>query len=1028
MANQLDFSKGWVQRAARHQYQEGELVDALNCLPTGQGAIESRLGSILVGSTSQADVHSLWTAYNAQGGQIRYQGAGTSLYRNFVQIVTGLPGGRISFATMRGFGEQETYTFFAGNHDLLRVKDNGVLTKWGLSPPTVTTLAGIGSGTGALNGQYAWKQIYVRKPAIAPSYGPWTYTTGLYTLFTPPTLLQLSTNNVNDGFVAGGPQPSGELVFNIITASVGASAYDYYYWGGQGWVPFTPTQVPNFAVLGVTRLSYDFPASNWVPVGGIYLILVRATTPPGTAAVANVVQPYDSVYAARSNASPTMLAGVSVSPGVSYNIGVANPFVPGLDFDPQVTHVAVYRTKGNDPAWTSGAGVNTLLYYFEGDVPVGSGTFRSYLDDDALGELLETDNDRPPVFTTVTEHQDRIFGAIGNRLYFSKRFFPEAFPPSNYVEVAHLGDPILRIEQYDGNLFLFTAGGIYLLLGNDETSYDPRRIQCPVGLGAIGSVARGERGIYFFGSDGNLWQIQGTSVAINISHETHYQFFHGITLYGVTPLSQAFRSGCAGCWANQRYYLTYPTGALTVPNAMLMLDEQTMTWWRDSRGYRALHYDRLHDDFYGGKTNGRVVLLEIGTTDDEVGGIACVVQTRDEDEGAPDQDKELVQLTVDSVTFGLPMTVETVQDYNDALPVPLGTVTTGGHVQTVLPTPAAGGPRAKAFGYKLTGTAPLTIYRLIPHNLVFPAVLRAWDSLPTNLGHPGLKIVSSELLDLELQSGVLTSRVYVDGVLVELQTVSTPGRSEAQVISYPRVGTIVQTFLACTGTFLLYGDPRYTWEPQPLTFRAWSTRATDLGYAGPKHLESLLLDLDVLSGVLTIETFVDSVLVETSIVTPIGRSLFQAITQPHDGTIFQWVLTCTGTFLLYEDSTIGWRRMPPPLYDDALLPTDMGTPLQKLGLAYYLDVELLSPGLLTTTFLTDGVVRHTLPYETVGRVRSQRHRLPASMRGRLFEVRRQSTALYRLWSGTEIELRPVGGRARQTFRLADQRSEERRGG
>lgn len=82
MPPHLSFEKGWRQRNARHLYQPGELVDAVNVVPDEYGALKTRLGHTLLGTTAQTDVHSLHTMYTAAGTRIRYQGAGTVLYRD----------------------------------------------------------------------------------------------------------------------------------------------------------------------------------------------------------------------------------------------------------------------------------------------------------------------------------------------------------------------------------------------------------------------------------------------------------------------------------------------------------------------------------------------------------------------------------------------------------------------------------------------------------------------------------------------------------------------------------------------------------------------------------------------------------------------------------------------------------------------------------------------------------------------------------------------------------------------------------
>jgi hypothetical protein len=1027
MAQQVSFEGGWVQKP-RHLLQPGELVDAVNVVPTDPGALQTRLGDVLYNTTDQLDVHSLYTTYRETQALVTYQSAGPTLYRNFTSIVTGLNGTPLTFASLRGFGEQKTYTFFAGNQDALRIKDDGVtLTRWGIAPPTTTPFVGA-AGTGGLVGTYGWAQTFVRKPLVASHAGGWTNATTTYTEGTP---FAVSTASISDGFLVGGERLYADVRLSLSVAASAGGVYEYSYWNGQGWVLFTPTLPTGFPIFQRTGLSWfglTFPSSDWpkaVPTGtftsaalpALYWVRVRATTPPGTAGTVQTVWLYDSNVAARSVPSPITAATVQGAT-TDRALTLANPST-GANLDPQVTHVEVYRTRGDDPNVTAALPSSTWALYFEAEQPAGETAFRSFIADKDLDtlEIMETDNNRPLAFRTITDHQDRLFGAVDNRLYFSKRFLPESFPLSNYVEVSTLGDPIQAIAQYDGNLYIWTAMRVYLLLGSDETSYDPRQLQCPTGLAAVGSVARGEKGVYFLGSDGNLWRLQGATVAVNLTHMGHYAFFHQVTYNAVPPLNQLARSTCVGCWFNNRYYFSYPTGTATTPNAMLFIDENTDTWWRDSRGFRSLYYDRRSDAFFGGTTVAQVYLLESSPTDHGT-AVTWFVVTRDEDEGQGDQEKDLVQVAVDALTNSLTLAVVAVRDYGSTPQVVLGTVTTSTRQEVIVSGAAAGSPQAKAFGYLLSGSGPMIVYRLFPHVLLLPTLLTTYDSLPTTLGWPGPKLLESLLLDLDLRTGTVHWELYADSALADAGVLATLGRQLAQLLTAVHRGTTFQLFLRGTGTFLLYPGSVLQWQPEPTRVQAFDTLALNLGWPGLKLLESLLLDVQVESGTLTMEVLVDGVVVETETV-GVGRSQLQMLHAPQTGTLVQVRLHGTGIFQVYPGSVIGWRRLPAPLWTDAMVPQDLGTAMQKVGLAYMLDLELLSPGVVTTDFYVDGVQVHRLQTTELGRHRSQRHRLPEAMVGRLFAVRRTSTAPYLLWSGTDLEWIPFGGTQRQHYRQVE---------
>jgi hypothetical protein len=927
--SEFQWERGWVQRANRNSYQAGELLDAVNMQPDPEGGgVATRLGDTLVGTTG-GNVHSLYTAYTAAGTPVQYQGGSSTLYRNFVPILTGLTGLPLHFATMQGFGENHIYTFFAGGQEQLRVKDDGTtLTQWGVRTPTAAIGAFSSGAAGQLQGFYGWRQVYVRKPVIAGGvFGRWDDPTGGYNLTgTYPWFLTdgFATNN---GTVFGAPQIWDEVVLQL-TVGTGTSggSIDYSYWNGVQWIIWATVPLHNWSTSMTSFRSTalnGFPLNSWVAVNGLYLMRIRVlVNPPAIPRILSATF-YDGVFASRSNGSPNgVVSGEYGPPPLTYTnavVSFSNPNTPP-DMDTQATHVAIYRTTGHDGAAQVNGQVagEAALFFFERDYPAGTSQHISAAPDSALGELLEIDNDRPPIFDTIAEYQQRIFGAKGNRLYFSKRFFPEAFPGTNYLDVGSLADPIRRLGQFHGTLYIWTAARIYALLGSEETSFDTRLVQCPTGLGAAQSVAEGEKAVYFLGGDGHLWGMQGT-IAENISRIGHQQLFSGVTLHGVPGINPAALSTCVGHWGNGRYYLSYPVAPFGVPSASLFIDEARGSWWRDTRAWQSLFYDRQANAFYGGLVDGKVVLLHSGTTDHGA-AITGTVQTRDDDAGLPDSDKDLSQLVIEIQTSATGVLVVPVVGYALA-PLALGTVTSPTYVQQILPAPAPGTYRGLTLGYVLTGVAPWALYGLIPHVLRTPIRSRTWQTLPTTFAWAGPKILDSLLLDVELVSGTLTWQLVGDGLLVEMGTI-----------------------------------------------------------------------------------------------TALGRQVRQLLTMRHEATVFSLVLHGTGLFLLHDGSVLSWRPLPPPIYTDIVVPTDLGTLQDKVGLAYALDIELLSPGTVTTTFYADGVLIHTLLYSTLGRQRTERFRLPATMHGRLMEIRRQSTALYRLWPGTDFTFQVVGSSQEQHHR------------
>ncbi len=675
-------------------------------------------------------------------------------------------------------------------------------------------------GGGGQDGRYRYRIAFARKAT------PASYAVGQVdpsNVFTDDTAdaqdadasdVALSTTTNNAGHVIGASEYWGEAVYTIGTPhSGGTPVYQFAYWDGNSWEVFTPDRAPNFGATGVTALKFSFPTTNWRQ-GGIdnshYWIRVRATTAPSsTPAAATTIKVYDSVISHRSNASPASLEATSRGQAISIQ-NIVNPAAAGIDLDAQVTHVELYRTVGDLTEEND-------QYLFEDDVPAGQTIYTSNARDAELLDELEIDNHRPEIFVSITEHQERIFGARENRVYVSKARRPESFPPTSVFEVSTLGDPIQRIRQYDGILYVFTLRDVYQIIGSDERSYQPRRINAPTGLGAPWGIEQGERGIYYYGRDGNAWVLRGSANADNFSDATHYRFFHGHTLHGIPGITTSItrRESIVAAWFNQRVYLSYPAAdANTALNtATLMIDEQTGTWYRDSRAFQSLFYDRQGDALWGGLSDGSVVELDALTTDNGA-PIAVEVISRDEDEGRPNSAKQLDNLVVDAETGTTSMAVEAVVNY-DAARVALGTVTrvTRGQVSLV---PALDSVEGYAIGYRVTWTGEARLYRLIPDLSVLPETVQAYSTLASDLGVPGFKVFSWLVLDVDLlEPGTLTVDLYVDRVQAHRVLHSALGRMETSRLRLPRTmaGRLLHVAFSSTAPFRLWPGTRIAWVP-----------------------------------------------------------------------------------------------------------------------------------------------------------------------------------------------------------------------
>lgn len=181
--------------------------------------------------------------------------------------------------------------------------------------------------------------------------------------------------------------------------------------------------------------------------------------------------------------------------------------------DAQVDKIDIYRTEDGGS-----------VYYFVAEIAnPGAGSF-SYVDNNADSVLnlaliapLAGINAPPPTgLDLVTWHNDRLFGAANNLLYFSSGpdctngVQAEAWNPSN---VFTLPSKITALASTSQGLLVFTQDDIYVCLGTDTVSYYVIPWQRNYGVLSQNCVAQDGDSVYFYTSKSQLWEITSNGMA-----------------------------------------------------------------------------------------------------------------------------------------------------------------------------------------------------------------------------------------------------------------------------------------------------------------------------------------------------------------------------------------------------------------------------------------------------------------------------------------------------------------------------------
>lgn len=253
-------------------------------------------------------------------------------------------------------------------------------------------------------------------------------------------------------------------------------------------------------------------------------------------------------------------------------------------------------------------------FFYDGEVASGTTTYLSSKKDSDLGELMQTDNDVPPVLTDLAgPHFDRLFGIdalLSDKIPFSKAKEPDSWPVLNYLLIGTPGDPAKRVIMFEGVLFVFTVGGIYVVQGTDESSFVAIRTRAERGTIAPRSVAVGDRGIFYLTLDGVRFFDGLHSEIISAEIES---IFYGQSTLGIDAADMTKVAQFRGVYFDQKYFLAYTKSGSSTNDRILIFDEVVRRWYRwDFNSARVLFVEKINNYLALGADDGYVYYAENG--------------------------------------------------------------------------------------------------------------------------------------------------------------------------------------------------------------------------------------------------------------------------------------------------------------------------------------------------------------------------------------------------------------------------------
>ena len=410
----------------------------------------------------------------------------------------------------------------------------------------------------------------------------------------------------------------------------------------------------------------------------------------------------------------------------------------------------------------------------------------------------------------------RILAWSGNRLYWSKvaqpAYWPGADDPAegNWVDVGEEGDDILAVTCHKRLAIIYKQRSIWRLLGDPDAA-DPEQTNANVGL-------LGERGIvnagsvdYFAAAEG-IYRFNGDyeeKVTLKVDPVFKGDWVRVHAAEQVKPIDGQYAGQSVAGFINGRLYFSYPETGQAAPNTTLVYDTEGQRWYRDSRGFRAIHYEGQGQRFVA-STGANLYEVERETTD---GGAAIPVawQPAYADMGLPNNRKLFADLVIDYQSPG-PLTVQMVYDNGDVEAA--GTIQSTDRVTAIFPLGSElKGRRAIKAAPRITGnlTAEAVIYGVYLHWYAEARRAKTYDSGVTDLGTAQPKQFCEIEFDIEAD-GPVSWMLHTDlpGGLVAQRTTgnltATGGRKTVPVslVAQNIMGWRGRLFLSSAQEFQLH--------------------------------------------------------------------------------------------------------------------------------------------------------------------------------------------------------------------------------
>lgn len=174
-----------------------------------------------------------------------------------------------------------------------------------------------------------------------------------------------------------------------------------------------------------------------------------------------------------------------------------------ISFDPQVTHLRIYRVGGNLTQFTLVAELtNTIQTYVD-----------TLKDSEVPGDLLESDNyyEAPANLRYLSESYAMLFGAVGSTLRFTPVGKPNAWPPEYSIE---FDTDITGLGPVANGMLVFTRYATHLVTGTGPFSLVQQLLRGDQGCRTNSSIQQVVEGMLCWLSEDGICVSSGNNVQL----------------------------------------------------------------------------------------------------------------------------------------------------------------------------------------------------------------------------------------------------------------------------------------------------------------------------------------------------------------------------------------------------------------------------------------------------------------------------------------------------------------------------------